>query len=1540
MKKLAWMKPFTLTLLLLFCATTGHADDTEIYYKSSGGGNANILFLLDTSGSMAWCADAYETPSSHDPDCPADGSKVRMNILKSVFGQLIDGMGSNINVGLGTFSPSPWTGEGGYIVYPVRNLDAAAGDLYADSTVSVGNDDGYETRSPDPGAATYDSAGIYFPSNSAAHFGTGLIFRKLQIPSYATITSATMTVNAMEDSSTPLTMLGFYSVGADLPDLSQQDINSRTWGPSTISGPGAALLGVPLNVSNNWSANSFPSMDVTQLVQDAISDSNWCGNDDLMLYFRNKDYNDASAREIGTVETIGDNGTGYSPAKLHVEWTINPTLPAGAQSCNGNMNRGMGDNTDDAEQDSDGSVNTGGNTITLAKDTLGGFRFPGLNFAGDDTIVKAILHLPGAGSTGYQNVCEYYQNTNWRGDPYWIGPVTDLNSPAPDPTFSCGDDIDQTQQQWERVCTRYYWWGGCRDYDWQLVTVTTTYHTGGVPQQGDLPVGTNVTLHVSVVRGDAAAITSTNNDISGRTVLASEDYTVPGDDASFSKTMDLDVTSLAQQAISTANGWSANDALMFVVTIPTLPDDSDEFYITAQDRSGEGATITFTVESDSQTEYVQLVRDQLKAAVNGLVPDGGTPLAESYTEMARYLMGDGTYFGNGNHHPTSNPQSTVDEKGVTYESPIAPANQSCSANAIIVMTDGEANSDGEAQTQVYNIMGGKKCTDNDSYGCMKKLSGWLNLASGNTVNRQVKTDLVGFYLDNSTLKQMQTVSDAGEGVTLGADDASSLLAAFQSIINSVISTNASMAAPGVAVNQLNRLQYLNELYYAVFKPKNISVWPGNLKKYGLGGTAESPVIQDVNGKAATDPNTGFFVNTAQSYWSSEVDGPEVDVGGAQEVLSKSAGGRNLFVTQAAGSAGTDPAAITPPATTSLTHVTAWDTITDPTEYGLPTSATDSQRKTLFDWVMTAWGDPLHSEPQLINYGYRGSSASAAAADPSLQNNAVFVSDNDGFLRAINANTGEELFAFSPIEELKKDTVRQSIESNGSPSLNPTTHHRTTYGLDSSWTFWRRGDTSDASTVSTVYAYGGQRRGGSNYYALDVSQLDFTGIGTSQPSLLWQISGGAAAASDSPFSLLGQTWSVPQLAKVRISGKDIPVLVFSGGYDPQNDNGAIDKQSDGTTNGDTIGNAIYIVNAYTGALIWYASDAATKLGTGSYGYTQNADMKWSMPASVSVVDANGDGYLDFIYAVDTGGQIFRVDLNNFANTGPSTLVAKVKTVAKLGVSNSATLADNRRFFSAPTVALGKRNGNAVLQLVVGSGYRAHPLSEDTEEWVYGIDDTDALQALTSLADPNDGTEDGVGTAQPTLTPDKLADVTGKDTTDQGTIDASIDDSTLYGWRLKLDQSIGEKSLSEAAIIQGTAIFTTFTDESTQVDNCTSVAGGARLYAVNVNDGLAAVDQDGKSFFGDDVTTLVNGRAISINVPGIPPKPQVLLTNLPQTTPPSNVNPLCGMMATSLTGVVGTSAINFGTVNQCGLQRTGWYQSSPTDVTNLFNKAGAQ
>src|SRR5207248_4861036 len=81
---------------------------------------------------------------------------------------------------------------------------------------------------------------------------------------------------------------------------------------------------------------------------------------------------------------------------------------------------------------------------------------------------------------------------------------------------------------------------------------------------------------------------------------------------------------------------------------------------------------------------------------------------------------------------------------------------------------------------------------------------------------------------------------------------------------------------------------------SVFQPSLTYHWPGNVKKYSV----QSGVIVDQNSVAAVDPTTGFFKNSAQSFWSASFDGSTVTAGGAASQIPDwnpaNAGARKLY----------------------------------------------------------------------------------------------------------------------------------------------------------------------------------------------------------------------------------------------------------------------------------------------------------------------------------------------------------------------------------------------------------------------------------------------------------------------------------------------------------------------------------------------------------------------------------------------------------------------------------------------------------------------
>src|SRR5690606_29745150 len=104
----------------------------------------------------------------------------------------------------------------------------------------------------------------------------------------------------------------------------------------------------------------------------------------------------------------------------------------------------------------------------------------------------------------------------------------------------------------------------------------------------------------------------------------------------------------------------------------------------------------------------------------------------------------------------------------------------------------------------------------------------------------------------------------------------------------------------------------------------------------------------------------------------------------------------------------------------------------------------------------------------------------------------------------------------------------------------------------------------------------------------------------------------------------------------------------------------------------------------------------------------------------VVDFDGDGYADRLYAADTGGQIWRFDITNGA---PARDLVAGGVIAHFGAAPSAApaLADVRRFYSAPDVAIVRTREHAFVHVGIGSGHRAQRLGTAAHDRFYALRD---------------------------------------------------------------------------------------------------------------------------------------------------------------------------------------------------------------------------
>jgi len=829
------------------------------------------------------------------------------------------------------------------------------------------------------------------------------------------------------------------------------------------------------------------------------------------------------------------------------------------------------------------------------------------------------------------------------------------------------------------------------------------------------------------------------------------------------------------------------------------------------ERAGEGGKILQPVGPVSD------VRASFKEAVNDLRAETNTPLSETLFGAKRYFEGK---------EPFLSPAWRQHDDSVSDGKYNSPIDLECQANHIVLLTDGVPTWDYNHNSEIRAELGVNSCpriTDdngNNVQNCLAEIAEYMfeeDVSSDYIGHQRVITHTVGFQTDQELL---QDAANRGGGKYYLADNADDLEKAFNSIFREALSTNTTFSSPGVSVSNFNQLNHLDSLYFSVFEPVVQPLWPGNLKRYRL--TADGTIV-DQNGNPAIDEATGFFRDSAQSYWSPGVDGASADQGGAASVISGINSNRNVYTYSGSSK--------------SLTHssneVSANNSDNLIKElFGSP-DMSDDQHELLIRWTRGQdvldededgnttesrkfLADPLHSRPYLQVYG----------GDEEDPDTTVFYGDNQGFIHAVDGETGELYFSFIPSELLINQSVY--MEQRVSEESRP-------YGMDGSVVAWF--DDVDGDRLvngdDSVYIYSGMRRGGRNYYALDVTDR-------TSPSVLWVIRGGSG-----DFEELGQTWADPVKHRVRLGDDIRDVLFLSGGYDPQQDDVGVRTEDD-------MGRAIYMIDATTGERLWWSGNSESGANL------EVAGMDYSIPATPAVIDVNGDGLADQLYVGDMGGQVLRFDFNHgqaaasFATGG---------VIASLAGNDAAS---NRRFYHAPDVSGTLKNGRRYLNLAIGSGYQAHPLDKDVDDRFYKL----TIPSVEAPTNDEDEVEYSI------LTESDLMDTTDnliQEGNEEQKESAETSLAEASGWYIRLTRE-GEKVLSASTTLRGDLYFTTF-EPSANLDPCIPAAGQSRLYHVKLRDGRAVVNYDGLGGDGDENLT-ESDRYINLKTLGLPPSPRTI------------------------------------------------------------------
>ncbi len=374
------------------------------------------------------------------------------------------------------------------------------------------------------------------------------------------------------------------------------------------------------------------------------------------------------------------------------------------------------------------------------------------------------------------------------------------------------------------------------------------------------------------------------------------------------------------------------------------------------------------------------------------------------------------------------------------------------------------------------------------------------------------------------------------------------------------------------------------------------------------------------------------------------------------------------------------------------------------------------------------GDIVHStpvfvgKPQFLNRnGGAYPTASPYSSFVTAQANrakTTYVGANDGLLHAFDTSNGSELFAYVP-----------NILMGDMPDLtDPDYTHR--YYVDLSpaindvYIQPARGTNSGSLSWNTVLV-GGLGAGGKGYYALNVTDpADLDTEAEAKTNVMWEFSeadDGGVGSSD-----LGFTFGQPIITMSNAndgSGNKVWVAIFGNGYNST------------STDGDS---ALYVLRIEGGQDgVWTAGTDFYKISTG-FGKAESSE---ATPhpngiGGIRAIDINSDGTVDYVYAGDLQGNLYRFDLtsatpSNWVTTPEILFTARYK--ASDGFSRDIV----QPFTTSPVVVEHPDNpGEFIVIAATGSWMTTEDATSTGIQSIYGIwDDMSSSPKVTMSSTTN-------------------------------------------------------------------------------------------------------------------------------------------------------------------------------------------------------------
>ncbi|GAA0693030.1 PilC/PilY family type IV pilus protein [Marinobacterium maritimum] len=384
---------------------------------------------------------------------------------------------------------------------------------------------------------------------------------------------------------------------------------------------------------------------------------------------------------------------------------------------------------------------------------------------------------------------------------------------------------------------------------------------------------------------------------------------------------------------------------------------------------------------------------------------------------------------------------------------------------------------------------------------------------------------------------------------------------------------------------------------------------------------------------------------------------------------------------------------------------------------------------------------------------------------------IYVGANDGMLHAFEAETGKELFGFVPnavmknLKALADENYDHRFYVDGTPTVLDAR-------LNGQW--------------RTVLV-GGLNRGGQSIYALDVTDPDRFSESNAGSMFLWEF-------EDAD---LGYSFSRPAIVQLADGAW---VAVFGNGYN------STEADGQASSTGDAM---LFIVDLKTGNLLY-------KLSTGiGVNEDPTREGRPNGLATVTPIDLDGDHKVDYVYAGDLFGNLWRFNLKDLKKASANgEVTTNANTLLFTACGGTTCSASNRQpITSAPTV--GRHPLGGVL-VHFGTGKYLEPVDKEAEgarlQSIYGIWDKFASNGKTV-------TRKGL-LEQEIVPSSQVSKKSGQDYDVRVTTRNSINWSNHLGWYMDLDQPASERIVRKPILRNGKIIYTSLLPVLDGKDPCVS------------------------------------------------------------------------------------------------------------------------